>query len=332
MEHSCVIKELPEHLQIEAAQAAVEINPQNSPRIVAANGLAAFAPLSPSHVALLTSRRWGASVDHGVQFLDGPDAATRRMILEHMNAWGQFANVRFRETNQQGDCRISRTSGEGYYSFLGTDTRSVPAGQPTMNLDSFTSQSPVSEYKRVVRHETGHHIGLPHEHERQEVIALLDVEKTVAWFQQNVGWDRQTTMQQVFEPLSPGEITVAAGGADARSIMCYQFDGACTKSGRPIPGGLDIDAIDAAFVSKIYPKDTTPVNPTNPTGPTNPAPGSYKVAGTLTLTPSTGLATFAPANTFDLLGLLAKIGGYKDKLIEVSPYILAIIDALKKKA
>ena len=59
--------------------------------------------------------------------------------------------------------RISRGS-EGYWSYLGTDIRLIPRNRPTMNLQGFTMNTSESEYKRVVRHETGHTLGFPHEH------------------------------------------------------------------------------------------------------------------------------------------------------------------------
>jgi hypothetical protein len=36
--------------------------------------------------------------------------------------------------------------------------------------------------------------------------------------------------------------------------MCYQIPGEITKDGKPIVGGLDIDASDYTFAATIYPK------------------------------------------------------------------------------
>ncbi len=36
--------------------------------------------------------------------------------------------------------------------------------------------------------------------------------------------------------------------------MCYQIPGAITKNGVAIPGGLDIDPLDYAFMAQVYPK------------------------------------------------------------------------------
>lgn len=201
-------------------------------------------------------------MDLSVQFLDNPDAETRRMILSDeigANAWGKFGNVRYRETQGQGDVRILRARGQGYWSHLGTDIRGVPAGQPTMNLEGFTSRTPVAEYRRVVKHEFGHTKGFPHDHSRGDILDLLDLNKTVAYYRRNHGWDANTTMQQVFARLN--EASVMGTPADVLSIMCYQFDASCTKSGKPIPGGSDINASDGAFCAKVYPKPAPPPPP-----------------------------------------------------------------------
>ena len=62
--------------------------------------------------------------------------------------------------------RISRGGG-GYWSYLGTDVLLIPKNRQTINVQGFTMNTPESEYRRVVRHETGHSLGFPHEHMRE---------------------------------------------------------------------------------------------------------------------------------------------------------------------
>jgi hypothetical protein len=260
MARVCVPKELPAHLREQAARVAADHNPANAPPVV--RGLAAFVPAE--RIAILNSTYWGAKgVDLGVTFLDSSNAALKAKILAYANKWGKYGNVKFRESGD-GQVRLA-LKGDGYWSYIGTDILSIPKNDPTMTLDGFSLSTPDSEYDRVVCHEFGHTLGFPHEHERQEILSLLDVEKTVAYFQTHVGWDRTTTMQQVFTALDPKKITATA--PDARSIMCYEFDGACTKSGQPIPGGNVIDAIDAGAVAKLYPLAVTPPEPPKPPEP-----------------------------------------------------------------
>ncbi len=82
---------------------------------------------------------------------------------------------------QTGDVRIS-TTGMGYWSYLGTDIMLVPKSNPTMNLQGFSMFTRESEYKRVVRHETGHTLGFPHEHLRKEIVANIDPARAYKYF------------------------------------------------------------------------------------------------------------------------------------------------------
>jgi hypothetical protein len=70
-----------------------------------------------------------------------------------------------------------------------------------MNLQDFSMNTPESEYHRVVRHETGHTLGFPHEHLRKELVARIDPHKVYAYFLATQGWDRATVDAQVLTPL-----------------------------------------------------------------------------------------------------------------------------------
>jgi hypothetical protein len=251
----CAVRELPHDKRVGAAKQAIALNPANAP--ARPPSLAAMAPLSPEHLAALTGKLWSAKgVNLTVQFLDDPDAETRRKILSHMSAWNRTGNVAFRETASGGQVRIARQRGQGYWSYLGTDVLSIPQGEPTMNLEGFTaSGTPDSEFYRVVRHETGHTLGFPHEHLRREIIQRLDPAKTVAYFLANDGWDAETTRQQVLTPLSDSGLTALP--ADVLSIMCYKLPPEITKDGKDIPGGDDINDEDYTLCGKLYPKSGT---------------------------------------------------------------------------
>ena len=80
-----------------------------------------------------------------------------------------------------GDVRIS-LQGEGFWSYLGTDILQVPRNQPTMNLEGFSIDTSDAEYRRVVRHETGHTLGFPHEQLRKEIVGRIDHQKAYEWF------------------------------------------------------------------------------------------------------------------------------------------------------
>src|SRR5262249_30209520 len=141
----------------------------------------------------------------------------------------------------------------GYWSYLGTDILSIERDEPTMNLEAFTMRTPDSEFYRVVRHETGHTLGCPHEHMRRALVARIDPAKAYAYFRDTQGWSQTETRQQVLTPLAESSL-LGTEDADPKSIMCYQIPGAITKDRRPILGGRDIDRWDYAFMARIYPK------------------------------------------------------------------------------
>jgi hypothetical protein len=140
----------------------------------------------------------------------------------------------------------------GYWSYVGTQIKTIRKGEATMNLEAFTMNTEDSEFYRVVRHETGHTLGFVHEHMRRQLVKKIDRKKAIAFFLREDGWDAQETIDQVLTPIE--DATIRGTTADPKSIMCYQIPGEITKDGKPIVGGLDIDVSDYTFAATIYPK------------------------------------------------------------------------------
>lgn len=249
----CTPKFLPADKIAEADKVAIAENPENAPD----DGPG--APVGPGE-RLVVDRRvyWGKKgvrLTVGFPF-DNPPADLRARILSHMNAWSKTANVQFVETDTDPQVRIARTKNDGYWSYLGTDILTIPKSLPTMNLDSFTMNTRDSEFFRVVRHETGHTLGFPHEHMRKEIITRLDEAKVIEEFMRTQGWSEKEVRAQVLTALEKSSI-LGSETADVVSIMCYQIPGRLTKDGKAIPGGLDIDPTDYAIAANLYPKPET---------------------------------------------------------------------------
>jgi hypothetical protein len=244
---------LPRNLWISAARKATEINPFNyAPVERLALVMPGFAP-KPEHLAVMTTKYWRiGGVRLTVGFLDNPPADLQKHILLHMNAWDKTAKVQFVLSKTNPQVRIARAE-DGYWSYLGTDILSIAADQPTMNLQAFTMDTEESEFHRVVRHETGHTMGFPHEHMRRELVDRIDPAKAIAFFERTQGWDESMVRSQVLTPIEDSSL-LGTAHADPNSIMCYQIPGEITKDGKPIVGGKDIDTSDYAFAAKIYPK------------------------------------------------------------------------------
>jgi hypothetical protein len=248
----CVIKSLPKRMLVKAAETARKINPVNAPVLGPLAAIEGFRVPEPLHIAVVTSKYWGPTPRQlSVSFMDTTPSDLKARIISHMNAWSESCCITFASTNGIGDVRISRGPG-GYYSYLGTDILHIPKNRQKMNLQDFTMETSESEYKRVVRHETGHTLGFPHEHMRKDLVARIDPAKAYRWFLQTQGWDKAMVDAQVLTPLD--EESLMATPVDQTSIMCYQLPGAITKDGEPITGGTDINETDYEFAGKIYPK------------------------------------------------------------------------------
>jgi hypothetical protein len=259
---TCTPRTIPPGEAVAAAEAAVRINPMNQPNVEALSAIPGFSPPSPRRLAVVTSKYWGAGgVKLTVGFLDNPSKELRSRILSHMNAWNKTAKVEFVETAKAEDAqvrinreRMNDPAWNGYWSFLGTDILNFqgPAKQ-TMNLEGFTMKTSDAEFYRVVRHETGHTLGFPHEHMRKELVDKIDREKAISYYGRLTGWTREQVIQQVLTPLEESSI-IGTAHADPKSIMAYQVPGSVTTDGQPIIGGLDIDQSDYKFAGLIYPK------------------------------------------------------------------------------
>jgi hypothetical protein len=258
-EYPCTAKYLPSELAIDAAATAVQQNPVNRPSL---NGSAGMI-LAPEQIAVMTSKWWGNKGVHlTVAFQEPTPVDLQKRILSHMNAWSQYCNVDFVISTTDPQVRITR-SGQGFWSYLGTDVLHVNKNEATMCLERFSMQTPESEFKRVVRHETGHTLGCPHEHMRRAIINRLDSQKTISYFRQTQGWSPAMTTQNVLTPLAETSL-MGSPDADETSIMTYSLPGIITKDGIAIPGGNDIQEQDAEFMAKIYPKQTAPPPPPGP--------------------------------------------------------------------
>src|SRR5687768_9843012 len=243
---------------VAAERRAIEINPENAMERRTVVRTPVGRRGGPRRIAVVVARRWPVTgVRLSVSFLDNPSTALRGRILEHLNAWGEHANVLFSETNGTGEVRIARLDSPpdmaGYWSYLGTEIREVEEDEPTMNLEGFTMRESEAEFRRVVRHEAGHTLGFDHEHMRSDIVKRIDRAKAFKLFKEEQGWTRKEVEEQVLTPLSKKSI-MGTTEADPLSIMCYQLPAEIMKDRKPVPGGDDINAKDFAFAKSIYPK------------------------------------------------------------------------------
>ena len=125
--------------------------------------------------------------------------------------------------------RVAFMQGEGSWSFIGSDSESVPnQDEPTMNYGWLTSSSSDDVgIARVVLHEFGHAVGLAHEHQ--------NVSGGIKWNKEQVykdlggppnNWPKETIDHNMFDRYD--ETIAIYSEFDPKSIMLY-----------PIPKDMD---------------------------------------------------------------------------------------------
>ena len=259
----CTVKALPDSLKRDGMRTALAINPLNGINKQMVHTDDPNHPIA-SHLTVGVAKMWDASPRTLlVSFLDDASIELQDRIISHMNAWTKTCCIDFkRAEGTVGQVRIS-FGNSGYWSYLGTDILHIDENEPTMNLQGFSMDTPESEYKRVVRHETGHTLGFEHEHMRRELVKRIDPKLAYPYFLRNQGWSKTEVDQQVLTPLD--QATIMGTPADETSIMCYQLPGSIMIDGKGIPGGTDINATDYAFAGSLYPQPHVAVGSTVPT-------------------------------------------------------------------
>jgi len=252
----CLVRFLSAENWIPAADNAIAFNPANAPAVTHLTTAMRATFLNREYLALMTTKYWGSDGVHlTVGFMDNPPSELRKRIIRHMNAWSEYANVSFSETNTDPEVRIARMGGKsgGYWSYLGTDIKLIDSDKPTMNLEAFSMETPESEFIRVVRHETGHTLGFVHEHLRAEIVENIDRERAINYFMATQGWEREDVIEQVLKPLDEAAL-IGTEHTDMYSIMCYGLPADIMKDNLPVPGGTDINQHDAKLAARVYPK------------------------------------------------------------------------------
>ena len=182
-----------------------------------------------------------------VRFLGGT-AAQQAKVKEQAAWWTAHANLRFDFNNApDAEIRIAFDPHNGAWSYVGTDNRSIPLDQPTMNLGFMDGGT--------TAHEFGHAIGLAHEHQNpaggmqwNEAAVIRDLSGPPNH------WGEAQIRHNVLNKYRADQLNGTSFDPD--SIMLYAFPGSWVQSGQGTHANEVLSAMDKAFIAsaRAYPK------------------------------------------------------------------------------
>jgi hypothetical protein len=182
-----------------------------------------------------------------VKFLGG-DQTQRNTARKQAEWWSAVANLKFAFNNaSNAEIRISFDSSDGAWSYVGTDCRSIPLNEATMNLGFLEGGT--------AAHEFGHAIGLAHEHQNpQGGIQWNEAVVIKALAGSPNFWDEATTRHNVLRKYTSDQINGTKFDPD--SIMLYFFPAAWTLNGIATKANEVLSATDKAFIAgaQMYPR------------------------------------------------------------------------------
>jgi len=182
-----------------------------------------------------------------VRFMSGTPAE-QAVAREQAGWWASAANLAFDFNNApDAEIRITFDLNDGAWSYIGTDCRSIPSNEATMNLGFLDGGT--------AAHEFGHAIGLAHEHQNpaggiqwNEQVVIRELAKPP-----NL-WDEDKARHNVLRKYSVDQINGTEFDPD--SIMLYFFPASWTLNGIATKANDVLSRLDKEFIAgaKMYPK------------------------------------------------------------------------------
>lgn len=216
--------------------------------------------------AVETLKLWDNGRTLRVRFTDG-DQSVQQKVEDIAKEWEQVSNLTLKFVRSgAAEIRISFAD-EGFsWSTVGTDARTVPSTQPTMNYGWLKTNTSTREYQRVVRHEFGHALGMIHEHQNPAAVGQIpwDKPKVYAYYAQQ-GWTAADVDFNIFQLYS--EDSTNHTEFDPTSIMAYAIPDSLTVGSYSIGWNTALSTIDHQFMSRQYPKGSPGVLELEPGGP-----------------------------------------------------------------
>jgi hypothetical protein len=175
-----------------------------------------------------------------VQFMDGDPRLINRVKL-YIQEWSEHGNVSFAFVRKDADVRVS-FKGSSPRAWLGTTSRSAPAGEPTVILAPVNNDSTEQEVRSIVLHEFGHVLGLLPEQENPNAKIQWNAELL----------SRELDGRQPFQS-SPLYEAAEYHAFDPDSIMIEPFPARWADNTLNGERRTTLSESDKVFVRRLYP-------------------------------------------------------------------------------
>jgi serralysin len=195
---------------------------------------------------------WPVGSTIRIGFLGG-DQAVQDKVFAIAREWTKYANVSFvRSEAKDAEVRVSFEP-TGEWSYLGTQSLSIPAGGATANLGEPVDFDDELESRHYTLHAFGHVLGLIHEFQTPAATSQVNLAKAIAYFAEPPNsWSRET-VEANFKPLQNAGTYYADKPFDPYSVMLHRLPAEVLNSGKAFEPGDQLSPGDIAFIRRLYP-------------------------------------------------------------------------------
>lgn len=259
-----------------ATEAARNETPENDPVVVPGTYMGNTNVDARSSATILTGKKWDNGRTLKVAFASGADKAVLSKARERFEYVETLVNLDFVFVGSfsEADIRVGFVRGDGSWSYVGTDNKTIDRSERTMNFGWFERDTPDSEFDRVAIHEAFHMLGMPHEHQHPRNGIPWDRPKVYAYYMGPPNnWSREEVDHNLFQRYS--ETVTQFTEFDRESIMLYPIPNELTVGDWWVGRNTKPSARDVAFLAEQYPKPKAPAKP----GPSGVKEVSYMALG-----------------------------------------------------